>query len=304
MAKKSVWVWVGIIAAVVLIVFSLCICSVVGYVYYMGQKSAEAKKHVDRAASLLKEADDALAGVESMNTVLPSNKSAASAAVAAAADLPGAREKLTEAKGYLTQASDVGAGGDVGKYVEAKLASTSDKIEICDMRQQQAKELDKAMKAASLANAALPLMDKGIKYINDSAAARNRDQYSKAASLLQKGNAMTSKAQRYYTQAQATYPKASYNICIQTLKTARVAVRYKSQLDKLGQSGQVSKYNVVRLKSNSTWHKAFNLWKRTDKRDDGTVVDKAYAAVVDDLVTRINEKTASAKSKDSQAGTL
>lgn len=304
MAKKSVWVWVGIAVAVVFLVLFMCICSIVGYTYYMGQKAAEAKKHAERARALTDEVDGLLTKLEVMNSVLPSNRSAATQALSTATGLSSAKEKLTEAKTYLVQGADVGASGQVGKYVEAKLASTSDKLEVVEMRQTQASKLAAATKAATAANKALPLMDKGVTYINNSALARNKDQYSKAASLVQKGNGMTTKALRLYTAAQAAYPGVSYSICISALKNARVAVRYKTQLDKLGKAGQISKYNIVRLKSNSAWHKAFSQWKRTNNRDDGTVVDKAYAASVDELVTQISQKAASAKQKDARAGTL
>lgn len=304
MAKKSVWVWVGIIAAVLVILFGLCACIGVWWVYNIGQRSNEAKKYVERARPLIEEADATLSKLDAMNSALPSEEGKANRAIKDSADLPNAKDKLTEARDYLAKAAEVGAGGDVGRYVDAKLGSTRSKLDVVDLRSRQAHELKSARKAAVAANGAKPRMDNGMKLVNESATWRNKDNYTKAQFYLKKGSGLMNRAFALYKQAERAYPKADYDICIRTLNKAREAVRYKTRLDQLGTAGNYSRYNEVRNSSNTAWDAAFALWKRTENQDDATVVDKAYAAAVKELVERISAKESSAARKDSEAGSL
>lgn len=304
MAKKSAWVWVGIIGGIAFLLFGLCVCSIVGVAYFAGQKDANAKKLASRAMPLIQEADATLSELDVMNSILPSERSKANAALKTAADLPRTKEKLSDAKGYLAEASDAGATGQVGTYVDAKLASTTDKLDVVDLRTRQSSELLVASKAAAMADDAKRLMDSGFSAINNSTDFRNKNNYSKAAKYLQSGSGRVTKALRLYVGARRLYSKASFAQCVSALTKAKVAARYKAELDRLGLAGNLARYNKVRNNSNTSWHQAFAIWKTTANKDNSLVVDRAYVASVKDLVSRVIEKTASARRKDSEAGSL
>ncbi|RJQ55133.1 MAG: hypothetical protein C4521_02850 [Actinobacteria bacterium] len=301
MAKRSVWIWVGVAGGIAFLLFALCVCSVAGYAFFSAQREAEAKKQVERARPLISDADAVLKEVEAMSTVSPSSGSAAKSALASAAGLPSAKTKLTEAKTYLKAAGDVGVSGDIEDYIQAKLASTELKLEIVDLRERQKPELAKAAKAAASIRSAYSLLDKASHSIDDAVPLRNKDQFTKADSLRRKGARMLAQSLTLYTSARRTYPSGNFNSTLAYIAKLRSIEQYEAKLDSLGRARRFVEYNRIVSKANSTRSAASKLWNSASSNGTAATIDNAYAREVRDMLDRIANRTSSANAKDSEA---
>lgn len=301
MAKKSVWVWVGIVAAVLFLFFGLCVCSILGYTYWKGQQLASAKEKAQRARSLIRQADQMLGEAQGLSAAFPSNSTRTRETLKATAELSDSESKLSEAKSYLQEAIDTGAGGTIEEYAKLALDSTDVKVKLIGVRKRQRSELAKAATAAGTASAAFSAMNKGSNDLHRAIPLRNADKYRQASKLRRSGEAQFAKALTLYRQADRQYPACDFSAALTYISRVRQMQKYEAQLDSLGIQGRLSTYNKIVPKANAAQKRAGQAWSAAASRGTSAEVDRAYTAETKDWADEARAKSVDAGTKDARA---
>lgn len=301
MAKRSTWVWVAAIIAVVFIVFALCVCAFVGIAWYSGKKAEEIKKQAAAARSASQEADEVLESLNVMNTLSPSSSSGVKKALAATEELDAAEQDLQTAKDDLLSASGAGPSGSMKQYVGYELDSTNDKLEIVKMRERQKTELASASKAAALAASGFSAMSRATSYLAKGTTYRNADKYGQAKSARAKGSALLARAVALYGSAKRQYPSANFRGVLAYIAKLKAMASHQASLDSLGARGRISQYNKIVPKANADRKAADKLYWGAISGGTASAVDRAYNSNVSALVDDIREKSGDAAAKDASA---